>query len=81
MEVHFKDKMTSVFSHLAVPGQQVCDDDIRSLMFGDYMSTSKGDERFYDEIKDLDLLKEVDHTACCVVLIESCIMKHLRSCR
>ncbi len=33
-------------------------DDIRSLMFGDYMA-SKDEERMYDEIKEVNELREV----------------------
>ena len=57
-EVHFKEKFNKVFEHLAQVGKQVVDDDIRSLMFGDYMA-NKDEERLYNEIKDLDLLREV----------------------
>ena len=46
-----------MFEHLATE-QQVTDDDIRSLMFGDYM-TSKEEQRSYDEVEDLDTLREV----------------------
>ena len=49
-----------MFEHLATE-QQVTDDDIRSLMFGDYM-TSKEEHRSYDEVEDLDTLREVMET-------------------
>ena len=58
LEVHFKEKMNTMLGHLAVPGQSVTDDDIRSLMFGDYMG-GRDDDKVYDEIKDLDQLREV----------------------
>ena len=58
MEGQFKEKLNGVLGHLAVPGKQITDNDIRSLMFGDYM-TSKDEERMYDEIKDLNSLREV----------------------
>ena len=35
------------------------DDNIRSLMFGDYLSKGKG-ERLYDEILNLEELRQVD---------------------
>ena len=58
VEGQFKEKLNTVLGHLAVPGKQVTDNDIRSLMFGDYMA-SKDEERVYDEIQDLDALREV----------------------
>ena len=47
-----------MFEHLATPGQQTSDDDLRSLMYGDYMG-GKEEERSYDEVRDLDVLREV----------------------
>lgn len=43
---------------MADPTKGVTDDDIRSLMFGDYLSKGK-EEKFYDEILNLNDLKEV----------------------
>ena len=34
---HFKEDFQSIFKHLATSGGKVVDDDMRSLMFGDYM--------------------------------------------
>ena len=50
--------MINLFGHLTTPGKQVQDDDIRSLMFGDYMA-GKDEERLYDEISEMDTLREV----------------------
>lgn len=36
VKAHFKDDFQSIFKHLAA-GSKVTDDDLRSLMFGDYM--------------------------------------------
>ncbi len=58
VEQHYKEKMNGIFGHLAVPGKQPTDDDLRSLMFGDYMS-AKDEERFYNEIEKMDDLREV----------------------
>ena len=58
MEQHFKAKMQDVFGHLAPPGKKVVDDNLRSLMFGNYMGR-RDDARMYDEITDVDKLKEV----------------------
>ena len=35
---HFKDDFNSLFKHLAGGGSKVTDDDMRSLLFGDYMN-------------------------------------------
>ncbi len=50
--------MNKLFEHLATPGQQTSDDDLRSLMYGDYMG-GKEEERSYDEVRDIDVLREV----------------------
>ena len=59
IETHFKEKLNNLFSHIVEPGQLIVDEDIRTLIFGDFMSKSKGDERLYDEIQNLDELREV----------------------
>ena len=40
-------------------------DNIRSLMFGDYLSKGK-DERLYDEIQNLEELRQVGCSCCCI---------------
>ena len=69
MEQHFKEKFNKLFEHLATE-QQVTDDDIRSLMFGDYMA-SKDEQRSYDEVQDLDNLREVIgyHLFCIIIML------------
>ena len=59
LEVQFKEKMNTVCAHLAQPGKQVTGDDVRSLMFGDYMATAESDDRHYDEIEDLSEVRQV----------------------
>lgn len=56
-EQHFKEKYNTILGHLAVPGKQVTDDDVRSLMFGDYMGNDG--TRTYNEIRDQDELQKV----------------------
>ncbi|XP_038073730.1 dynein heavy chain 3, axonemal-like isoform X4 [Patiria miniata] len=68
VQSQFKEKMNSVFSHL-LSGKNVTDanirsdskevrsEDMRSLFFGDYLSASE-DEKLYDEITDMDALRE-----------------------
>ena len=58
VEQQFKDKFQTIFGHLAVPGKQATDNDLRSLMYGDYMGI-KDENKFYDEITDLEQLREV----------------------
>ena len=56
--------MNGLFSHITGdPKTDVTDDNIRSLMFGDYLSKGK-DERLYDEIQNLEDLRQV-----CEILI------------
>ncbi|XP_070559445.1 dynein axonemal heavy chain 12-like isoform X2 [Ptychodera flava] len=51
----FKDNFDSVFDHLTVDGAMVKEDDMRSLMFGDYMRPdAEADERVYEEVKSID---------------------------
>ena len=58
-EGQFKEKMNNLFGHITGdPKTDVTDDDIRSLLFGDYLNKGK-DERLYDEIQNLDELREV----------------------
>lgn len=60
VEQHFKEKFYLIFGRLATPGKQPTDDDMRSLMFGDYMVSSRDVVKSnYDEIKDLNELREV----------------------
>ena len=56
VEHQFKEKFNKLFDHLTSQ-QHVTDDDIRSLMFGDYMASK--DRRTYDEVRDMDNLREV----------------------
>ena len=51
--------MNSLFAHITGDVKtDVTDDNIRSLMFGDYLNKGK-DERLYDEIQNLEELREV----------------------
>ena len=58
LEQHYREKANGIFAHLAVPGKQVTDTDLRSLMFGDYMA-GKDTERNYDEVTDFSKLQTV----------------------
>lgn len=61
VEMHFKEKLNNLFSHIADPEKLIGDEDIRTLIFGDFLnkSKSKGDQRLYNEIQELSELKEV----------------------
>ena len=56
---------------MADPTKGVTDDDIRSLMFGDYLSKGK-EEKFYDEILNLNDLKEVSWAMFGIVSVYLC---------
>ncbi|CAH1783738.1 unnamed protein product, partial [Owenia fusiformis] len=53
---HFKDDFTAVFEHLAAKeGARIVEEDMRSLMFGDYMNPDlEIEERVYEEVGSLD---------------------------
>ncbi|ESO88893.1 hypothetical protein LOTGIDRAFT_125424 [Lottia gigantea] len=56
-QVHFKEKFNTLFGHLAEAGKVVSDDNLRSLLFGDFMA-KKEESKVYDEIMDIDELRE-----------------------
>ena len=58
VEQHFKDKFNGLMSHLSTPGKHATDNDMRSLVFGDYMGIRDG-PRLYDEIKNQEVLRVV----------------------
>ena len=51
----FKVNLDNLLKHLSSSGGQVCDDDIRNLLFGDYMIPGV-EPRIYDEITDIATL-------------------------
>ncbi len=51
----YKLSIDKVLGHLSMSGH-IVDDNVRSLFFGDYMSSS---ERIYDEVSDLKELTKV----------------------
>ena len=56
----FKDTVDNICGSLASSGKVVTLDDIRSLMFGDYMNPDlDGDDRLYEEILNLDEFQDV----------------------
>ncbi|KAM9098063.1 dynein heavy chain 12, axonemal isoform X1 [Sarcophilus harrisii] len=57
---HFKENFDSVFAHLRKENKMVKEEDLRSLLFGDYMNPDlEGDERVYIEIPDVKTFNDV----------------------
>ncbi|XP_053147136.1 dynein axonemal heavy chain 12 isoform X3 [Hemicordylus capensis] len=57
---HFKEAFDSVFAHLRQGNAPVTEEDMRSLLFGDYMSPDlEGDERLYFEIPSVQMFNDV----------------------
>ncbi|XP_074055006.1 dynein axonemal heavy chain 12 isoform X7 [Macrotis lagotis] len=56
----FKENFDTVFTHLRQGNARVKEEDLRSLLFGDYMNPDlEGDERIYIEIPDVKLFSDV----------------------
>nr|XP_026690532.1 dynein heavy chain 12, axonemal isoform X1 [Ciona intestinalis] len=52
---NFKENYDTLFEHLAQPAMPLCEDDMRSLVFGDYMNMdAEGEDRLYEEVKSID---------------------------
>uniref|UniRef100_A0A8C6I8T0 Dynein axonemal heavy chain 12 n=1 Tax=Mus spicilegus TaxID=10103 RepID=A0A8C6I8T0_MUSSI len=57
---HFKESFDTVFHHLRNGNAPVTEEDLRNLMFGDYMNPDlEGDDRVYIEIPDIHHFNEV----------------------
>ncbi|EDV24937.1 uncharacterized protein TRIADDRAFT_25541, partial [Trichoplax adhaerens] len=58
---HLKDNFDDIFSHLAVKeGEAPTEDDMRKLLFGDYMaSDSETDDQLYEEVTSLEDMNNV----------------------
>ncbi|XP_028906396.1 dynein heavy chain 12, axonemal isoform X2 [Ornithorhynchus anatinus] len=60
LKEHFKESFDSVFSHLRREKAPVTEEDLRSLLFGDYMEPDfEGDERVYIEIPSIQEFSHV----------------------
>lgn len=52
---HFKENFDTLFDHLAKPGKPLEEDDMRSLLFGDYLNPdAENEDRLYEEVKSLE---------------------------
>nr|Q923J6.2 RecName: Full=Dynein axonemal heavy chain 12; AltName: Full=Bm259 [Rattus norvegicus] len=57
---HFKESLENVFSHLRRGNSSINEEDLRNLMFGDYMNPDlEGDDRVYIEILNIHQFNEV----------------------
>ncbi|XP_032996859.1 dynein heavy chain 12, axonemal [Lacerta agilis] len=57
---HFKESFDAVFSHLRQGNAPVTEEDMRNLLFGDYMNPDlEGDERLYFEIPSVQMFSDV----------------------
>ncbi|NXL48091.1 DYH7 protein, partial [Podilymbus podiceps] len=57
---HFRESFDSVFAHLKQGNTSVTEENMRSLIFGDYMIPElEGDERLYVEIPSIQLFSDV----------------------
>ncbi|XP_038668758.1 dynein heavy chain 12, axonemal [Scyliorhinus canicula] len=57
---HFREGFDSIFEHLIHGSSHVTEEDLRSLLFGDYMNPDlEGDERLYAEVPSVKEFNEV----------------------
>ncbi|XP_063786085.1 dynein axonemal heavy chain 3-like [Pseudophryne corroboree] len=68
VQSHFKEKISSLFTHLVI-GRELRDDDMRNLFFGDYAipKNLQKSEKLYNEIMDIDELK---------ICMQRCLLKY-----
>ncbi|XP_006892348.1 PREDICTED: dynein heavy chain 12, axonemal [Elephantulus edwardii] len=57
---HFRESFDGIFSHLRKGSAAVTEEDLRSLMFGDYLNPDlEGDDRVYTEISDIHYFNDI----------------------
>ncbi|XP_058027873.1 dynein axonemal heavy chain 12 [Ahaetulla prasina] len=57
---HFKESFDAVFSHLRQGNAPISEEDLRNLLFGDYMNPDlEGEERIYYEIPSIQMFNDV----------------------
>ncbi|XP_013912660.1 PREDICTED: dynein heavy chain 12, axonemal isoform X1 [Thamnophis sirtalis] len=57
---HFKEPFDAVFSHLRQGNAPISEEDLRNLLFGDYMNPDlEGEERIYYEIPNIQMFNDV----------------------
>ncbi len=58
LTLHFSNSFETVFEHLAGPDGTITDDNLRSLMFGDYIEPD-ATNRVYDEVVNVPKVSDV----------------------
>nr|DBA18657.1 TPA: hypothetical protein GDO54_016881 [Pyxicephalus adspersus] len=57
---HFKENFDSVFEHLKQENEPISEENVRNLLFGDYMNPDlEGDERLYSEIPSVQQFNDI----------------------
>ncbi|XP_039627270.1 dynein heavy chain 12, axonemal [Polypterus senegalus] len=57
---HFKENFDSVFEHLKQGSTPLCEENMRSLLFGDYLNPDlEGDERLYMEVPSVEQFNHI----------------------
>ncbi|KAG7472883.1 hypothetical protein MATL_G00114010 [Megalops atlanticus] len=57
---HFKENFDAVFGYLKQDNRPLCEEDLRNLLFGDYMNPDlEDDERLYAEVPSMDSFGQV----------------------
>ncbi|KAF4078180.1 hypothetical protein AMELA_G00196410 [Ameiurus melas] len=65
---HFKENFDTVFEHLRSDKKSLCEEDMRSLLFGDYMTPDVDpSERLYAEVPSMESFSQV---------VESCLAEY-----
>ncbi|XP_062872057.1 dynein axonemal heavy chain 12 [Trichomycterus rosablanca] len=63
VKVHFKESFDTVFAHLKADKKSLCEEDLRSLLFGDYMTPDVDPaDRLYAEVPSMDSFSQVVET-------------------
>uniref|UniRef100_A0A8C4T2P1 Dynein axonemal heavy chain 12 n=1 Tax=Erpetoichthys calabaricus TaxID=27687 RepID=A0A8C4T2P1_ERPCA len=60
LKEHFKENFDSVFEHLKQGSTPLCEENMRSLLFGDYLNPDlEGDERLYMEVPSIEQFNHI----------------------
>lgn len=64
IQTHFKDNVDLVFEHLGNKNRKISENDLRNLLFGDYMQSDMlPEDRRYEEVLSLDMYQHVVQNA------------------
>ncbi|KAK1801742.1 hypothetical protein P4O66_022373 [Electrophorus voltai] len=68
VKVHFRESFDVVFEHLKIGERSLCEEDMRNLLFGDYMTPDvDASERLYAEVPNMERFSQV---------VESCLVEY-----